>query len=117
MANMPLWFMPRPVLQKFAITLYYTLIKACFNQQRHLWGARHGAAQPVVRMAEAEMMLVALRSSLSARSKDSLLLQDATPATWAQYAVSAYRDLVGHGWKPTLDILDMWVLLLSVMSH
>jgi len=106
-----------PILQeKFAHTLYYTLLKICFNMQRALWGAHQAAARssPVVRLAEAERLLEALGSSVAARGKSSLLLQDATSATWAQYAVSAYRDMVAGGWRPTLDILDMLMGCLRV---
>ena len=102
--------------QKYAQTMYYTLLKMCFNMQRHAWSehtrnpvpwASSTAGRPVFRRAEAEQLLAALGTSLEARGRSSLLTQDTTPATWAQCAIGVYRDMVAHSWRPGMGVLNM----------
>ncbi|GAX74542.1 hypothetical protein CEUSTIGMA_g1991.t1 [Chlamydomonas eustigma] len=68
-----------PILQKsFEQTIYFQLLKVCFNQIRYQWGSSSGAGssssksapgvrlgsqRPVVRLQEAEALLSALRSA------------------------------------------------------
>jgi hypothetical protein len=102
--------------QKFAQSIYFSLIKSCLNMQRHLiaqhnphpapWAAASRAGVPPVRLPEARQVLLALGTSLEARGPSSLLLQDTDTVTWSQYAISCYRDLVAGGWRPTHTILE-----------
>lgn len=59
-----------PILQhKFAQTIYYTVLKACFGQMRAFWRPLNGSLAPyhsssstVLRLNEAEKLVHALRS-------------------------------------------------------
>ncbi len=76
---------------------------------QHAHHQAHQGGMPVVRLAEAKQVLLALGTSLEARGAHSLLLQQPSAGTWMQYAISAYRDMVARGFKPNIDILDKCV--------
>lgn len=102
-------------VQKFAHTMYFTLIKCCYNMIRYEWGQRDSSKpapwravqRPVLRQQEADQVLKALGTSLAERGQNSLLAQEVDAYTWVQLAVGTYRDMVARGHKPNQDILDM----------
>lgn len=98
---------------KFAQTIYYTLIKCCFNQVRQVWSTSGvDARSPQLsagtlqrREQEAKRVLAALGGVTQRRSNPF----DAPPDTidWASHAVSAFQHMLSRGHTPTLTLLDM----------
>jgi hypothetical protein len=90
----------------------FTVIKACFNMLRHLQDQQMGrstsaSSAAIVRVAEAKQVLICLGTSIDSLSSSSPLTQDSSTISWAQHALSVYRDMVTRGWRPTTDILGL----------
>jgi hypothetical protein len=101
-------------LQRFAQSICFTVIKACFNMLRHLQDQQMGrssssstSSASIVRGAEAQQVLICLGTTSHALSSSSPLVQDSSLTSWAQHALSVYRDMVTRGWRPTSDILGL----------
>ncbi|MEW5313850.1 MAG: hypothetical protein WDW38_005383 [Sanguina aurantia] len=126
---------PLPSLnpQKFAQTIYHSLISCCLNQLRLGWGPRGNArgfppvqysmsdgssagsfsnlfgSMPASRPREAEAVVRSLGKGIvrgSSSSRNSPLSQSVDSINWAAQAVSTYQHMVSKGFTPKLSTLD-----------
>ncbi|MEW5300679.1 MAG: hypothetical protein WDW36_003593 [Sanguina aurantia] len=119
--------------EKFAQTIYHSLISCCLNQLRLGWGPRGNArgfppvqysmsdgssagsfsnlfgSMPASRPREAEAVVRSLGKGIvrgSSSSRNSPLSQSVDSINWAAQAVSTYQHMVSKGFTPKLSTLD-----------
>lgn len=127
-------FLPFPTPQTFAKTIYYQLVKCCFNQLRLGWGPRGEARSfppvayslgdslpnptgfspllsrmPALRPREAEAVVRSLGKGVvkgPTSSRSSPLNQSVDSINWASQAISTYQHMLSKGHIPDLSMLD-----------